>query len=348
MTIAAQEILSGKAPQKILVVKPSSLGDVVHSLPFLNSLRSCFPKSEIHWVIAAGLEGLLEGHPMIDRLIVIQKDMWKKLSAAGRTMREIGALYAQLRREKYDLAIDLQGLLRSGLICAASAAPVRIGFSEAREGSRLFYTHRIKGGRDVHAVERYMKIAGALGCYDKRIIFPFAKSKVVGETAAVLEDGLPYAVIVAGARWDTKIWPAASFGKVASMLPMRSVVVGGKKEMPLAEEAAAVSGGKARSLAGATSLPELIEIIRGATMVISNDSGPMHIAAGFGIPVAAIFGPTSPVRTGPYGNGHIIIRSEEKCSPCFRRHCPDLRCMRGISPEFVYRRIMDILRPGEA
>lgn len=345
MTVVSEHIELRKVPGKILVIKPSSLGDVVHSLPFLNSLRFCFPSAEIHWVIAAGLEGVLEGHPMIDKLVVIHKDKWKIISKAGHTLREIRKLSRELKDERYDLTVDLQGLLRSGLICAASAAPVRVGFKEAREGSRMFYSHRIEGGREVHAVERYLKIAAALGCESRVIEFPFAPA---ADVRGFLNDiDGPYAVIVPGARWKTKIWPAENFGKVASFLPMKSVLIGGKKEISIADDVVAFSKGKAVSVAGKTSLQALIAIIRGACLVISNDSGPMHIAAAFGIPVVAIFGPTSPVRTGPYGEGHIIIKSDEKCSPCFRKQCDDLKCMKGITPDIVYKQMYKIIRDPE-
>ena len=151
-------------PQKILIVKPSSLGDVVHSLPFLNAMKTCFPEAEIHWVIAKGLEGLLDGNPMIERLWVINKDAWKKIDNAKNTVTEIRNLFKGLKKEKFDLVIDLQGLLRSGIITKSTGAPVRIGFQEAREGSRFFYTHKVKGGKDIHAVDRYLKIASVLGC----------------------------------------------------------------------------------------------------------------------------------------------------------------------------------------
>ena len=158
--------------RKILVVKPSSLGDIVHSLPFLASLRSCFPKAEIHWVVARGFEGLLEGHPMIDRLVVVDKDQWRKLSAAGATIRSLRALHVRLKDEGYDLAIDLQGLLRSGLITKATGAPKRVGFKEAREGGTLFYTDKVEGGKGIHAVDRYLRIAAYLGCDVTEVSFP--------------------------------------------------------------------------------------------------------------------------------------------------------------------------------
>ncbi|MEJ2685377.1 MAG: lipopolysaccharide heptosyltransferase I [Candidatus Sulfobium sp.] len=329
-----------KQPKKILIVKPSSLGDVVHSLPFLNSLRSCFPKSEIHWVIAKGLEGLLEGHPMIDGLIIINKDMWKKISRTGQTLREIRALFRRLRDGGYDMVIDLQGLLRSGLITASTGAPLRIGFAEAREGSTLFYSRRVGTGRNMHAVERYLEVAHELGCNSGDVIFPFplVKSglKRIKELKTSLRD---YVVLVPGARWDTKVWPAESFGRLASMLPLKSVVVGNGKDVAIADRIVGMAGGKTVSLAGRTTLAELIEVMRDARMVVSNDSGPMHIAAALNVPVAALFGPTSPERTGPYGKGHVIIRSERECSPCFRKRCRDFRCMAEISPEAVFGKI---------
>ena len=326
--------------RKILVVKPSSLGDIVHSLPFLNSIKACFPKAEIHWVIAKGLEGLLECHPMVDRLIIINKDMWKKLSRTKETIKEVKQLLKDIRNERYDLAVDLQGLLRSGVITMASRAPLRIGFSEAREGSRLFYNVRVEGGRDVHAVERYMKIAGALGCDEKNILFPFSLCNSELHTIEDMRSEIKeYAVIVPGARWDTKIWAAGNFGRIASLLPIRSIVIGSRSDTLRAEEVVQTSGGKAISLAGRTSLKELIEVMRHARLVISNDSGPMHIAAGFQVPVVAIFGPTSPVRTGPYGTSNIVVESNAECAPCFRKKCKDMKCMRGITAEYVYESI---------
>ena len=336
-----------KPPKKILIVKPSSLGDVVHSLPFLNSIRSCFPKAEIHWVIAKGLEGLLQGHPMIDRLVVINKDLWKKISRAAQTVREVKGLFQSLRDEGYDLAVDLQGLLRSGLITMASRAPVRIGFAEAREGSRLFYNHKVRGGKDVHAVERYMKIAGALGCDTEEIIFTFPFPKKQADAAGGIgEISGDYCVIVPGARWKTKVWPAENFGEAASMLPLRSVVIGSGPDAEIAERVVSSSGGKAVSVAGRTTLPELIGIMRGARLVISNDSGPMHIAAACGVPVVAIFGPTSPERTGPYGRSHVVVKSSASCSPCFRKRCSDLKCMKEITAASVYEHLRSLLKTG--
>lgn len=339
-----------KKCRKILVVKPSSLGDVVHSLPFLNSLKIRFPDAEIHWVIAKGLEGLLENHPMVKRLIIINKDLWKKLSRTADTIKEVKQLLKDTRNEQYDLAVDLQGLFRSGIITMATRAPVRIGFAEAREGSSLFYNVKVEGGKDVHAVERYMKIAGALGCDEKDILFPFPLFNSEVKNIEDIRSGMKeYAVIVPGARWDTKIWAAENFGRLVSLLPLRSLVIGSKSDIKIAERVVQTSHGKAISLAGKTGIKELVEVMRHARIVISNDSGPMHIAAGFKVPVVAIFGPTSPVRTGPYGKGHIVIKSELECVPCFKKHCGDLKCMQGITVDAVYEKIInpkDVISAG--
>jgi heptosyltransferase I len=326
---------------KILIVKPSSLGDVVHSLPFLNAMKTCFPEAEIHWVIAKGLEDLLAGNPMIERLWVINKDAWKKIDNAKNTVAEMRNLFKGLKKEKFDLVIDLQGLLRSGIITKSTGAPVRIGFQEAREGSRFFYTHKVKGGKDVHAVDRYLKIPLSLGCDIARVSFPFSPEPSSPFTSHLLTFNLSgeYAVIVPGARWKTKKWPPEKFGELASRLPMQSIIVGSKADRDIAGLIVSLSEGKAISLAGKTSLPELIAIIRKAKFVISNDSGPMHIAAALGIPVFAIFGPTDPQRTGPYGKGHTIIRTEEPCAPCFKKTCEDVKCLEGLSVDKVFETI---------
>ncbi len=323
-------------PRKILIIKPSSLGDIVHSLPFLNTVRKRFPGAEIHWLVARGFEGLLEGHPMIDRLWIINKDAWKKIEHIRGTLGEISSLFRELKMEEFDLAIDLQGLLRSGVITAATGAPVRIGFKEAREGSRLFYTHKVEGGKDIHAVDRYLKIVDFLGYDVSDIRFPIPTFDIRHSTFNIHK---PYAVIVPGARWKTKTWPAENFGKLSALLPLETVVVGSRSDTIIADEIVVLSGGKAISLAGKTDLKQLIEIMRKARFVVSNDSGPMHIAAALGVPVFAVFGPTDPLRTGPYGKGHTIIKADVSCSPCFRKRCDDMKCMQSLTVEKVYREI---------
>jgi len=306
----------------------------------LNALKERFPKADVHWVIAKGLEDLLTGHPMINRIWVINKDMWKKLSHIRDSLHELRVFLKAIKEENYDIVVDLQGLLRSGIITLSTRSSVRVGFQEAREGSRFFYTHKVKGGKDIHAVDRYLKIAAFLGCDIADVCFPLPLSF---SPSFLTHHSLPgdYAVIAPGARWKTKRWPPEKFGELSSRLPLSTVIVGSRGDMDIAHEVVALSGGKAVSFAGKTNLKELIEIIRGAQFFVSNDSGPMHIAAALGIPVFAIFGPTDPLRTGPYGKGHIVIRENVSCAPCLRRTCDDVKCMKNLSVEKVYEIIKE-------
>ncbi|MBI4823004.1 MAG: glycosyltransferase family 9 protein [Nitrospirae bacterium] len=328
-------------PRKILVIKPSSLGDVIHSLPFLNSIRKCFPQAEIHWVIAKEFQELPDSHPMIDKLWVINKGEWKVPSKAWDTLKEVMTLFRELKKERFDITVDLQGLLRSGLITMASGAKIRIGlkgFKEGREGSRFFYTHRVSGGKFVHAVERYMRVADFLGCDTSEIKFPLP------DVSSVLPIAPPYAVIVPGARWQTKKWRSERFGELASMLPIKSLVIGTNADDAIADEIVKASKGNAVSLTGKTNLKELIGILKNAMFVVSTDSGPMHIASALSVPVFALFGTTSPLRTGPYGDIHTIITAGLPCAPCFKKRCDDLRCMDKITVEMLYNAIKEKIK----
>lgn len=322
--------LRSVSPGKILIIKPSALGDVVHSLPFLNALGERFPAAEVHWLVFRPFEPLLRDHPMISKLWVVDKDAWRRISSLRDSWKDLRRLLAGLREERFDLVVDLQGLLRSGLLCGATRAPLRLGFLEGREGSPLFYTHRVRGGTDCHAVERYLKVAGRLGASTDRIDY-----RLVGAPhGSRLLDSLPpvYVVMAPSAGGEAKRWPEENFGRLAAELPWPSLVISGKSDAGLAERVAAASGGRAFSLAGRTSLNEMIEVIRRAKVFISNDTGPMHIAAALGVPVFAVFGPTSPQRTGPHGPGHTVVTAGLACSPCFRRKkCSHWVCMERIT-----------------
>ncbi|MDX9714058.1 MAG: lipopolysaccharide heptosyltransferase I [Dissulfurispiraceae bacterium] len=323
-------------PEKILIIKPSSLGDVIHSLPFLNAIRNKFLQSEIHWIIAKGFESIVEGHPMINKIWVIDKDRWKKISRLRQTVFELKDIFRSLRNEKYDLAIDLQGLFRSGVMMKAALAPVRIGFKEAREGSCFFYTHKVMGGRNIHAVDRYLRIAAELGCDISDPQFPMPDIQETENVRSIKQLTGRYSVIIPGARKEANKWPADRYAELGSRLKKNFLVIGGRADEGLCKKIEDQSSGFARSIAGKTDLLELAAIIRSADYVVSNDTGPMHIAAAFGIPVVAIFGPANPVRTGPYGSGHVIVQSGLDCAPCYKRRCRDPECMTAITVDMVY------------
>ncbi|MBF0457308.1 MAG: lipopolysaccharide heptosyltransferase I [Nitrospirae bacterium] len=321
--------------KKILIVKPSALGDVVHSLPVLNALHRAYPGASIHWVIASGFSGLLDGHPMIERLWVIHKDRWKRPAEFKNTFNEITSLAASLKKERYDLVIDLQGLFRSGLITWLTRCQTRVGFKEAREGSTIFYTHRVEGGRDIHAVDRYMKMAGFAGVCDVEVEFPLLFEATEEDWARELKKG-QYIVMVPGAAWATKRWPARNFGLLAARFSIPSVVVGAHGDYALAEEVVGHSGGMAINAAGRTTLKGLASLIGDARFMVTNDTGPMHMAAALGVTVFAVFGPTDPKRTGPYGSGHTIIGRDIPCRACFKKNCSTVQCLRDLPFQHVY------------
>jgi heptosyltransferase I len=320
--------------RKILIIKPSALGDVIHGLPVLQALHSCFAESEIHWVVARGFHEILEGHPLIHKLWIIDKNSWKEPAKALATFTELKRLAAGLRREKFDLVVDLQGLFRSAMIGLFTGTKERAGFENAREGAKFSYKYRIRTDAELHAVDKNMQLARALGCDAGDPVFSFPPLDLAPELSRLLPS--EYAVFAPSAGTLVKRWPAANFGYLASKLPIPAIIVGGKSDVALANEIAAFSRGRAVSLAGKTSLKGLAAIIKGAKFLVTADSGPMHIAAALNIPVFAIFGPTNPVRTGPYGKIHTIIRSDLPCSPCYKRKpCDDWKCMSGITVEFV-------------
>lgn len=323
---------------KLLLIKPSALGDIVHSLPFLAAVKKTYPHCQVHWLVAKGLHTFLEGHPLIDRLWLFDKQRWKKAANLGQTLAELKGLWQGLRREKFDVSVDLSGLLRSGLLTWAGGAELRLGFSDSNEGSPFFYNQKIAGGAAIHAIDRYLKLAALLGCDTSEVVYPFAPY----DAKPPICDELPerYAVFAPSAGKEANRWPAQRFGELAARLNIPVVIIAGKAEEDVARQAVEASGNKALSIAGRTNLKELVAVIEKATFFVTNDTGPMHIAAAKEVPVFAIFGPANPVRTGPYGDIHTVIREELDCAPCYRWHpCDNWQCMEKISVDRVYGEI---------
>ena len=328
---------------EILVIKPSSLGDVIHALPFLNSVKETFPESEIDWVISENLMEILENNPLVNTLIPIDKDSWKKLNNLPQTISQIIALKRNLQSKHYDIVVDLQGLLRSGLMTFFAQSDSKIGFEDAREGSSFFYSRKVTTGNAMHAVDRCIEVARAIGAHTDKIEFPLHIDRSASERIKNLTGNIDeYIVIVPSARWESKRWPAANFASLISMMPLPSVIVGSKGDSSITEEIIdrAPITDKTINLCGRTSLKELVSLIAGAKAVVSNDSGPMHIAAALDKPTVAIFGPTDPNKTGPYGwkeNSKLrVISPQVPCSPCREKKCDDMQCMQSIEVKQVY------------
>ena len=319
-------------PRRILLIKPSAIGDVVHTLPILQLLRQRWPDAHIAWLLTPACAGLLEGHPMLNEVIVFDRRRF------GRSWRDpavavgLGSFLSELRGRGFDLVIDLQGLFRSGVLAWQTRAPVRIGFANARELAPLFYTHRVPiHTSEQHAIDRYLKVAGALGCdvSADKIDFPFHVTEDDRrEVAGLLNGTARYAVLLPGTNWETKRWPAERYAELVGPLRDRfglaSVVAGSADESDLASRVGGIN------VAGKTSLRQLAALIERADLVIANDSGPMHIAAAMNKPLVTLFGPTNPIRTGPYRRQDSVLRIDIPCSPCYARKCSHQSCLRWL------------------
>ncbi len=323
--------------EKILIIKPSALGDIIHSLPFLAAVRKRYPEAKIHWVVGKGLHTFLEGHPLIDRLWIMDKEGWKKIGRLNKILPEINAFRKGLKEEKFDISVDLSGLLRSGLITWAAGARYRLGFSDSDEGSPFFYSHKIEGGGQIHAIDRYLKLARLMDCDTSQIEYPFPPLPAVSELFASLP--AEFCIMAPSAGKEANRWPAERFGQLAAELDLPSLVISSPADSHIVEEVVAASKGKGINLAGKTGLKELVALIARARFFVCNDTGPMHIAAALGVPVFAIFGPANPVRTGPYGSSHTIIQETLSCSPCYaRKPCTkyNWRCMNDLTVDKVF------------
>jgi lipopolysaccharide heptosyltransferase I len=372
---------------RILLIKPSAAGDVVHALPVLEKLRRRYPSARIDWLLTPENAQIVRGHPGISNILLFARrdfaENGRRLGAVAGILRLIG----EIRAARYELAIDLHGQLRSALFAVASGAPVRIGFDRpirrvastfqgrllkniprrgwagAREGSWLAYTHRIPiPTLEVHAVDRYLWVGNLLG-FDKNPpvfnlpVSSVAKARIADLLGAHAIAGRPLAILVPGTMWETKHWTPEGFADVARRLGQAGfapLIIGTKSEQSLNRSIQAHAPGSA-DLAGQTSLADVVALIRQAALVVTNDSGAMHIAAALGKPSVSIFGPTNPVQVGPYGQPGSVVRLNLPCSPCnFRRlsQCPyDHACMRDLTVEMVMDRLREILpaaTPGGA
>lgn len=349
--------------KKILIIKPSSLGDVIHALPFLKAIKDTFHGTHIEWLISKNCEGILIENPLINELIVFDKDSWKSLENISKTLREIKTLIKTLRAKKFDMVIDLQGLLRSGIMTFFARAPLKIGFKDSREGSRIFYNKKVSTEKGLHAVDKNLEVAReiqkaqgqeARGKRQEKIEFPlYIDESAMNNVKNLLGNINEYIVVVPSARWQTKRWPSEYFGLLILKIPVPCVITGSKADIKIAQDVMNTSRGKGINLCGKTNLQELITLIAGAKAIVSNDSGPIHIGAALGIPLIALFGPTDPMRTGPYGWSGIhnkqrsknikVIQAGLPCSPCFKKRCKEPLCMSKISVEMVLEELGEYL-----
>jgi lipopolysaccharide heptosyltransferase II len=329
--------------RRICVIKPSALGDVVQSLPLLPVLRERFPQARLAWVVNLEFSELLSGHPHLDDLLLFHR---------RGTARQYLHLLHELREAQFDLVFDLQGLMRSGVMAAATRAPLRVGLETSREGSGLACHLTIPNtGKMMSAFQRYWRIAEELGLGDRppQTIVQTSDNDRAWAAAELRRLSGPILAIHPGARWMTKRWPVEKFAVVANkamrQLGFSVVILGSKGEMPVAQELQTLLQGfvprrTVLNLTGQTTLKQLAAMLSSVDVVLTNDSGPMHLAAGLGTSVLGIFTCTNPTISGPPGWQHELVSTEVACAASYKKQCPHsgrshLCCMEELSTERV-------------
>ncbi|MDO4179479.1 MAG: lipopolysaccharide heptosyltransferase I [Phascolarctobacterium sp.] len=334
--------------QNILLIKMSSLGDILHTLPFVAALRELYPHARISWLVHPQFAGFVPDAPVIDEVLYFDKVKFKKMSLSEK-LTYYSEMKELLHSKHFDLVIDMQGLFKSAVLAAISGCDNRIGYCEMREGSG-FVSKAITGSHfKDHVIERYLDVARYLGAKIESLDdIKFPMPDLTKETASVKEklaskglDG-DYMVIVPGARWKTKEWPIEHYAELAKKIAttgMFIVLAGGPDDASKGQRIKDLAGSeKVIDMTGQTSLRELAALIKNCQVYISADTGPLHFAAALKKPLVAMYGPTLADRTGPYGSDKsTVLLSPAKCRGCLKKACNDWHCMHDISPEEVFQ-----------
>ncbi|HEV8046888.1 MAG TPA: glycosyltransferase family 9 protein [Terriglobales bacterium] len=334
------QVQSPRQPaRRLLIVRLGSMGDIIHTLPAVTALRRAFPEAILGWVVEECWAELLctlpeprSGRlslrrPLVDRVHTVNTKAWRASPFSTQTWEQIAAGLSELRAQRYQVAIDFQGAVRSALITRWSRAPVIYGFAQPRENvASMFYTSQVSA-HGSHIVQQNLSLA------EEVARSPLELPKIELPVDQAVEEKCEerfgkkfgnFAVLNPGAGWGAKRWPPERYGQVAKALAtegVKSLVNFGPGEEPLMREVESASGGSATGVA--SSLTELIALMRRARVFVGGDTGPMHLAAALGIPVVAIFGPTDPARNGPSATRSIVLRSPISPTSHSRRAQPD-------------------------
>lgn len=312
---------------KLLVIKPTALGDVAQALLVVTHLKKFRDQVELVWLVDEDYKALLEASPLVDRLILFPRRRWKK--SFYTFLKEIIPWTLSLWRQRFDLVLDLQGLARSGWMTWVTRAPRRIGLASAREGSFLAYTEIVQDNA-LHAVDRYKQAVEQVMGLNFEVTF-----KYLPKINSPLQKGLisdQYTIIHPYSLWLTKLWPWENFTTLVQSMPEEKfVLVGNGPFFPL-------NLTNVVDLRNKTTLTELLLLLSHARRVISTDSGPLHLAAVLGTPVVALYGSTSEKLTGSKARTQIILTSNTPCRPCLKRTClwsEPMDCLQSLLPNTV-------------
>jgi heptosyltransferase I len=337
---------------RLLIVRLSAMGDIIHTLPAATVLRQAFPESIIGWVIEERWAELLctlrtprsgprsPQRPLVDKIHTVNTARWRSALMSNQTWEQVAAGLSDLRAARYQIAVDFQGAVRSALVARWSGASVIYGVAQPRENAAsMFYTRQVLA-RGKHIVEQNFSLAEAIAGRSlamPRVEFPHEPAAETESEHRLRDHDIEsFAVLNPGAGWGAKQWPAERYGYVAKRLAedgVKSLVNFGPGEEALVRAVESASGGAAEGIA--CSLTQLIAMTRRARLFIGGDTGPMHLAAALGVPVVGIFGPTNPARNGPFGTKSVILRSPSSATTHARRAQPDEGLLEISSDEVV-------------
>lgn len=338
--------------QRFLIIKLGSIGDVVHTLPALATLKRTFPEAEVDWLVEKKARIVLEGNSFIHEIIEADTHRWRKSWWTAGVLKEIISLLHKLRARSYDVAIDFQGLWKSAALGYFSNSQYFLGFDTnalKEPGCRVFYKRRISPSpQSNHVVERYMDLVRSLGnvtlSYDFDLNVSGADEDYISEQ--LISRGIQEFVILnPGGGWVTKNWLpenyAALHDKLHGTQGLESVVTWGPGEESLVERMVGCCKTKPPARFP-TTIPQFIALARKAKLFVGGDTGPLHIAAACGTPVVGIYGPTGPARNGPFGQEEWVAWENVPCGPCYLRSCEIYHneCLRKIDVERVFNLIM--------
>jgi lipopolysaccharide heptosyltransferase I len=332
------------SPTRFLIVLMGAIGDVVRGLHLVEAIKQQIPNAHITWVVEPTCAEIVRLHPRVDEVLVFQRK-------SG--LRGLPALVRELRKRQYDVTLDLQRHLKSGVFSWLSRAPRRIGFhpQDAKEFNWLFNNEFIaEHGERISKIEHYNLFLEKVGISKPEALRSGLEGIKLSESAEWAKALVsPYVALVLGSSWDSKDWPEEGYRELIAQLREQRrgseqvVLLGDKSKREMGERlvASLAGGAGVLNLVGKTTLRELVGVISAAKAVVGPDSGPAHIAAAVGTPHVTLFGPTPAVRNSPRGSEHLSITSAVGCSPCKRRVCPGLGkvCMRLISPQQVLEKL---------
>jgi heptosyltransferase I len=327
--------------RRIALIKPSALGDIVHALPVLSALRTRFPTARITWIVNRTFEGLLAGHPDLTDTLPFDRAAFKSVR---RVFGAAWSFFTELRRRRFDLVIDMQGLFRSGFIAWMSGAPRRVGFLAAREGSRYAYTHKLKspGFYEAHAVDRLWPVAEAFGVGHLPKVFrvPLQPAEVDATQRELAALPRPVVAVAPGAKWLTKRWPPAHFAELLNRAQGHfggsAVFVGAPDDAALSQQVIANLRGPSLDLTGRTSLPRLAAVLSLADVMLGNDTGPLHLAAALGRPCVAPYLCTRAALHGPYSSLGGCVETSVACSGSYLTKCSNMICTSELTADRLW------------